>query len=107
LAVNPMEEIEIDSQKVAGVIDITTTEIGYAIRWHSARHGRPFRAVIRTRLPYIGTVGAVDMGEFRPCPQPCRRAIEAGNSIVHTASHADAHDSGGARWQSANGSQRD
>ncbi len=52
---------------IAGVIDITTTEIadmlfGGILPATADRFG----AVIRTRLPYIGSVGAVDMVNFGP-----------------------------------------
>ncbi|MFO0403089.1 MAG: Tm-1-like ATP-binding domain-containing protein, partial [Alphaproteobacteria bacterium] len=61
-----MEKL-IDSQKVVGVIDITTTEIadmlfGGILPATADRFG----AVIRTRLPYIGSVGAVDMVNLGP-----------------------------------------
>lgn len=61
-----MEKL-IDSQKVVGVIDMTTTEIadmlfGGILPATADRFG----AVIRTRLPYIGSVGAVDMVNFGP-----------------------------------------
>jgi len=61
-----MEKL-IESQRVAGVIDITTTEIadmlfGGILPATADRFG----AVIRTRLPYIGSVGAVDMVNFGP-----------------------------------------
>jgi len=60
-------ETLVDQQKVAGVIDITTTEIadmlfGGILPATADRLG----AVIRTRLPYIGSVGAVDMVNFGP-----------------------------------------
>jgi uncharacterized protein (UPF0261 family) len=55
----------IDDRKVVGVIDITTTEIadmllGGILPATADRLG----AVIRTRIPYIGSVGAVDMVNF-------------------------------------------
>jgi uncharacterized protein (UPF0261 family) len=60
-------ETLVDQQKLAGVIDITTTEIadmlfGGILPATKDRLG----AVIRTRLPYIGSVGAVDMVNFGP-----------------------------------------
>jgi len=55
----------IDDRRAAGVIDMTTTEVadmmmGGAFACTEDRFG----AVIRTRLPYIGSVGALDMVNF-------------------------------------------
>ena len=59
-----MEKL-IDSRKVSGVIDITTTEICDMLVGgvFPATEDR-FGAVIRTRMPYIGSVGATDMVNF-------------------------------------------
>lgn len=59
-----MEKL-IDSRKVAGVIDLTTTEICDMVAGgvFPATEDR-FGAVIRTRMPYIGSVGATDMVNF-------------------------------------------
>jgi len=59
-----MEKL-VDSGMLAGVIDITTTEIadmllGGVLAADEDRLG----AVIRTRLPYVGSLGAVDMVNF-------------------------------------------
>lgn len=70
-----MEKL-IDSRLVQGVIDITTTEIcdmlfGGILPATEDRFG----AIIRTRMPYIGSVGAVDMvnfGAFETVPQQFR-----------------------------------
>jgi uncharacterized protein (UPF0261 family) len=61
-----MEKL-IDSGLVRGVIDVSTTEIcdmmmGGILPATEDRFG----AVIRTRLPYVGTVGALDMVNFGP-----------------------------------------
>jgi uncharacterized protein (UPF0261 family) len=55
----------IDDRRVAGVIDITTTEVadmmmGGVFPCTEDRFG----AVIRTRIPYVGSVGALDMVNF-------------------------------------------
>lgn len=60
-------ETLIDSGKVDGVIDITTTEVadllcGGTLPAHEDRFG----AIIRRRMPYIGSVGALDMVNFGP-----------------------------------------
>ncbi|MCS6781504.1 MAG: Tm-1-like ATP-binding domain-containing protein, partial [Geminicoccaceae bacterium] len=60
-------EALIDSGKVDGVIDITTTEVadllcGGTLPAHEDRFG----AIIRRRMPYIGSVGALDMVNFGP-----------------------------------------
>lgn len=59
-----MEKL-VDSGQLAGVIDLTTTEIcdllmGGVFPATADRFG----AVIRTRVPYIGSVGALDMVNF-------------------------------------------
>ena len=59
-----MEKL-VDSGLVAGVIDVTTTEIadllvGGVLKADEDRLG----AIARTRVPYVGSVGAVDMVNF-------------------------------------------
>jgi uncharacterized protein (UPF0261 family)/ABC-type branched-subunit amino acid transport system ATPase component len=61
-----MEKL-IDAGSLAGVIDLTTTEIcdmmmGGVLPATEDRFG----AVIRTRMPYIGSCGALDMVNFGP-----------------------------------------
>ncbi|QAU47847.1 ABC transporter permease [Bradyrhizobium guangzhouense] len=59
-----MEKL-VDSGQLAGVIDLTTTEICDLLMGgvFPATEDR-FGAVIRTRLPYVGSVGALDMVNF-------------------------------------------
>jgi uncharacterized protein (UPF0261 family)/ABC-type branched-subunit amino acid transport system ATPase component len=54
-----------DSRLLAGVIDITTTEVCDLLMGgvFPATEDR-FGAVIRTRIPYVGSVGALDMVNF-------------------------------------------
>jgi uncharacterized protein (UPF0261 family)/ABC-type branched-subunit amino acid transport system ATPase component len=57
----------IDDRRVAGVIDVTTTEVadmmmGGVLACTEDRFG----AVIRTRMPYVGSLGALDMVNFGP-----------------------------------------
>jgi uncharacterized protein (UPF0261 family) len=59
-----MEKL-VDSGMLAGVIDVTTTEIcdmmmGGILPATDDRYG----AVIRTHIPYVGSVGALDMVNF-------------------------------------------
>ena len=61
-----MEKL-IDAGEIAGVIDLTTTEVadlllGGVLPATQDRLG----AVIRTRVPYVGSVGALDMVNFGP-----------------------------------------
>ncbi len=61
-----MEKL-VDSGELAGVIDITTTEVcdllcGGVLPATEDRFG----AIIRTRVPYIGSCGALDMVNFGP-----------------------------------------
>ena len=59
-----MEKL-IDSGKVAGVLDVTTTEVCDLMMGgvFPATEDR-FGAVIRSRMPYVGSVGALDMVNF-------------------------------------------
>jgi len=59
-----MEKL-VDSRLLAGVIDITTTEVCDLLMGgvFPATEDR-FGAMIRSRLPYIGSVGALDMVNF-------------------------------------------
>ena len=61
-----MEKL-IDGRKVEGVIDVTATEVADLLMGgvFPATEDR-FGAVIRTRMPYVGSVGAVDMVNFGP-----------------------------------------
>jgi uncharacterized protein (UPF0261 family) len=56
-----------DSGLLAGVIDVTTTEIADLLVGgiFSAGEGR-LDAIIRTRVPYVGSCGALDMVNFGP-----------------------------------------
>jgi uncharacterized protein (UPF0261 family)/ABC-type branched-subunit amino acid transport system ATPase component len=60
-----MEKL-IDSRLLSGVIDVTTTEICDMMMGgvFPATEDR-FGAIIRARLPYVGSVGALDMVNFR------------------------------------------
>jgi uncharacterized protein (UPF0261 family) len=60
-------EALVDSGMLAGVVDITTTEIcdmmmGGVLPATEDRFG----AIIRTRIPYVGSCGALDMVNFGP-----------------------------------------
>jgi uncharacterized protein (UPF0261 family) len=59
-----MEKL-VDSGQLAGVIDLTTTEIcDYLMGGVFPATEDRFGATIRTRVPYIGSVGALDMVNF-------------------------------------------
>jgi uncharacterized protein (UPF0261 family)/ABC-type branched-subunit amino acid transport system ATPase component len=59
-----MEKL-VDSGQLAGVIDLTTTEVGDLLMGgvFPATEDR-FGAIIRSRVPYVGSVGALDMVNF-------------------------------------------
>jgi uncharacterized protein (UPF0261 family)/ABC-type branched-subunit amino acid transport system ATPase component len=59
-----MEKL-VDSGMIAGVIDLTTTEVCDLLMGgvFPATEDR-FGAIIRTRVPYVGSVGALDMVNF-------------------------------------------
>jgi uncharacterized protein (UPF0261 family) len=54
-----------DSRLLVGVIDVTTTEVADHLMGgvFSAGEGR-FDAIIRSRIPYVGSCGALDMVNF-------------------------------------------
>jgi uncharacterized protein (UPF0261 family) len=58
-------EALVDNRKIVGVLDISTTEICDLLMGgvFPATEDR-FGAIIRTRIPYIGSVGALDMVNF-------------------------------------------
>jgi uncharacterized protein (UPF0261 family)/ABC-type branched-subunit amino acid transport system ATPase component len=58
-------EALVDGGKIVGVLDITTTEVCDLLMGgvFPATEDR-FGAIIRTRIPYIGSVGALDMVNF-------------------------------------------
>ncbi|MFW6076764.1 MAG: Tm-1-like ATP-binding domain-containing protein, partial [Hyphomicrobiales bacterium] len=60
-------ETLIDSRMLTGVVDITTTEVCDLLMGgiFPATEDR-FGAVIRTRMPYVGSCGALDMVNFGP-----------------------------------------
>jgi uncharacterized protein (UPF0261 family)/ABC-type branched-subunit amino acid transport system ATPase component len=81
-----MEKL-VDAGALAGVIDITTTEVcdlllGGVLPATEDRFG----AIIRTRVPYIGSCGALDMVNFGPMdsvPERYRgRTLEVHNPTV-------------------------
>ena len=56
-----------DSGLLAGVIDVTTTEICDLLMGGVLSAGEDrFGAIIRTRIPYVGSCGALDMVNFGP-----------------------------------------
>jgi uncharacterized protein (UPF0261 family)/ABC-type branched-subunit amino acid transport system ATPase component len=61
-----MEKL-VDEGALAGVIDVTTTEVCDLLMGgiHPATEDR-FGAMIRGRMPYVGSVGALDMVNFGP-----------------------------------------
>lgn len=59
-----MEKL-VDSRLVAGLLDITTTEVpDLLVGGVFAATEDRFGSIIRTKLPYVGSVGAVDMVNF-------------------------------------------
>jgi uncharacterized protein (UPF0261 family) len=61
-----MEKL-VDSGLIQGVIDITTTEVAdMMVGGVFAADADRFGAIIRTNVPYVGSVGALDMVNFGP-----------------------------------------
>ena len=78
-----MEKL-VDAGMLAGVIDITTTEIcdllmGGVLPATEDRFG----AMIRARMPYVGSCRRARHGQFRPAATPCRRITRAGCFYQH------------------------
>ena len=60
-----MEKL-VDSGLVSGVIDVTTTEVcDYLFGGVLSAGADRLGAIARTRVPYVGSVGALDMVNFR------------------------------------------
>ena len=92
-----MEKL-VDSGQIAGVIDLTTTEICDLLMGgvFPATEDR-FGAIIRTRLPYIGSVGALDMVNFG-APDTIPERYRGRKFHVHNPQVTlDADDGGGER----------
>ncbi len=72
-----MEKL-VDSGLLAGVIDLTTTEVCDLLMGgvFPATEDR-FGAIIRTRVPYVGSVGALDMVNFGAARHRSPSAIAA------------------------------
>jgi len=81
-----MEKL-VDSGLISAVIDVTTTEVADMLAGGvlAADEDR-FGAIIRTRTPYVGSVGALDMVNFGPIhtvPAACKdRLLHAHNPQV-------------------------
>ncbi len=77
-----MEKL-VDLGLLAGVIDATTTEIADEVGGGllSAGPGR-LDAIIRSRIPYVGSCGALDMINFGPWTR-CRRSFRDRKLHVH------------------------
>ncbi len=88
-----MEKL-VDSGLLAGVIDVTTTEIADEIVGGVLSAG-PARldAIIRTRLPYVGSCGALDMANFWAMDTVPARFREPQSLPAQPQRHPHAHDS--------------
>ena len=100
-----MEKL-VDGGLLEGVIDITTTEVCDLLMGgvFPATEDR-FGAIIRARMPYVGSCRRARHGQFRRRATPCRSAI-SGRLLLpaQPAGHADAHHAGGERRAWAAGS---
>ena len=78
-----MEKL-VDSGLIAGVIDVTTTEVAdLLVGGMLACTDDRFGAIARTGMPYVGSVGACDMVNFGGST-PCPSASAAGTSMSTT-----------------------
>ena len=86
-----MEKL-VDSRLLSGVIDVTTTEICDMMMGgvFPATEDR-FGAIIRARLPYVGSVGALDMVNFG-APETVPERYKGRTLLsAQSAGDADAH----------------
>ncbi len=99
-----MEKL-VDSGQIAGVIDLTTTEVADMLMGGvlPATEDR-FGAIIRTRMPYVGSVGALDMVNFGALASVPERYQGPQAACPQSAGDADAHHRRGERRASAAGS---
>jgi uncharacterized protein (UPF0261 family) len=77
----------LDSAFLSGVIDVTTSDIvDLLFGGHFAAHDDRLGAVARTRAPYVGSCGAIDMINFRaPSTVPAhyqKRRMHRHNSFI-------------------------
>ena len=92
-----------DSGLLAGVIDITTTEVCDLLMGgvFPATEDR-FGAFVRTRLPYVGSVGALDMVNFGPRdtvpPAYAGRRLQVHNPQVTLMRTTPAENDAMGRW---------
>ena len=92
-----MEKL-VDSGLLAGVIDVTTTEIADLLMGGVLTAGEDrFGAIIRTRVPYVGSCGALDMVNFWALDTVPERYRGRKLYRAQSAGHADAHHGGGER----------
>ena len=89
-----MEKL-VDGGQLEGVIDITTTEVCDLLMGgvFPATEDR-FGAIIRARMPYVGSVGALDMVNFGPRDTVPERYQGRAAPSAQSAGHADAHHAG-------------
>ena len=99
-----MEKL-VDSGMLAAVIDLTTTEVCDLLMGgvFPATEDR-FGAMIRARMPYVGSCGALDMVNFGPPDTVPARYHGRHLLPAQPAGHADAHHGRGERRGSAAGS---
>ena len=92
-----MEKL-IDSGLLAGVIDITTTEVCDLLMGGvmPATEDR-FGSVIRARMPYVGSCGALDMVNFGAAGHRARPLPGPHPLPAQSAGHLDAHHGRGER----------
>ena len=75
-----------DSGFLSGYLDLTTTEVAdMIVGGVMAADADRFGSVIRTRLPYVGSVGALDMVNFGPRNTVPER-FNARQFVIHNAS---------------------
>ena len=101
-----MEKL-VDSGMIAAVLDMTTTEIADHLVGGVFSAG-PDRlgAIARSGVPYVGSVGAVDMVNFGPLATRAAAVPRPPVPRPQPAGHADAHDRRTRTWRSAASSPR-
>ena len=87
-----MEKL-VDSGMVTAVLDMTTTEVAdYLVGGVFPAGPDRFGAIARTRVPYVGSCGALDMVNFGAARLGARRVRRSSVPRAQPAGDVDAHD---------------
>ena len=90
-----MEKL-VDSGLLTAVIDVTTTEVADELVGGVFSAGpQRMEAIIRARIPYVGSCGALDMANFHAVGHGPRALPRSQSVQAQSECHADAHHAAG------------